>query len=641
MHLLLVLLAIPLIAAPNRGMLVSGADLATHLNDPATVILHVGSQADYETGHLPGARLVTLTDISVTGPNGLRLELPPVHDLEAAFGRLGISDTTRRIIVYAGNDSVQSATRVWFTLDYLGLGDRAALLDGGIAEWRAEKRPLNTDAPAIVPAAGFTAHPATQRVVTAEWVHSHATDRAVQILDARTPEFYSGANAGGMPRAGHIPDARSVPFTSLLQEHGKLKSPAALAHLLTPDPARAPAQTVSYCHIGQQATVLYFAARYLGLDAHLYDGSYQDWSRRTELPVRIDVADPGLASKIDALFTPLVEGNAPGFAVLVRDHGATIFDRGYGNRELRTSAKIDSHTNFRLASFTKQFTAAAIMLLVRDGKLRYSQTLTQIFPDFPAYGRSITIRNLLTHTGGLPDYENLMNDSWTPASQIQDAEVLDLLKRQTAGKFAPGSSWDYSNSGYVMLGLIVAKVSGEPFADFLRHRIFGPLHMDSTVLFVDGMNTVASRAYGHSKRAEGFEETDQSSTSATQGDGGIYSNLEDLAKWDNALESHKLLSAAEMREALTPVKLTGGAQPKWPIKPDDDNLAPGKPVAYGYGWFLDPLNERARMWHSGSTRGFSTVIERFTEKPLTVVVLSNRTDLTAEKLAQQIVALMK
>lgn len=638
---LLVLLGIPLIAAPNRGMLLSGDELANHLNAPNTVILHVGSQADYDAGHLPGARLVTLADISVTGPDGLRLELPPVSDLQSAFGRLGISDTTRRVIVYAGNDSAQSATRVWFTLDFLGLGNRAAILDGGIAVWRAEKRPLTTEVPASLAPAQLTAHPAPQRVVTADWVHAHAADRSIQILDARTPEFYSGANAGGMPRAGHIPNARSVPFTSLLQERGKLKSPDALAAVLTPDPAHAPAQTVSYCHIGQQATVLYFAARYLGLDARLYDGSYQDWSRRTEFPIRADVSDPALASKLDGLFNPLVEGNAPGFAVLIRVHGGTIFERGYGNRDLRTSQKVDSHTNFRLASFTKQFTAAAIMLLVHDHKLQYDQTLTQIFPDFPAYGGTLTVRNLLTHTGGLPDYETLMNDSWTPLHQIRDVEVLDLLKRQTAGKFPPGTSWDYSNSGYVMLGLIVAKVSGEPFADFLRHRIFVPLQMDSTVLFVNGVNNVANRAYGHSKRAEGFEETDQSSTSATQGDGGIYSNLEDLAKWDDGLEHHKLLSSAEMREALTPVRLTGGLQPKWPLKPDDDNLAPGKPVAYGYGWFLDPLDERPRMWHSGSTRGFSTVIERFMDNPVTVIVLANRTDVTAEKLALQIAALVK
>ena len=303
-------------------------------------------------------------------------------------------------------------------------------------------------------------------------------------------------------------------------------------------------------------------------------------------------------------------------------------------RDLRTSTRIDAQTDFRLASFTKQFTAMAIMLLVDDGKLRYDERLTEIFPDFPAYGKAITVRHLLTHTSGLPDYEDLMKpDRWTAAHQIQDQEVMGLLKQQTAGKFAPGTSWAYSNSGYVVLGSIVAKVSGEPFGEFLRKRIFQPLHMSQTLAYVKGTNTVPNRAYGHTKQGDRFVETDQSATSATLGDGGIYSNLEDLAQWDGALESNTLLSEAEMRPALTPVRLNDGSQPHWPVKPDDDNLHPGQPVAYGFGWFLDRFEGRPRVWHTGSTMGFRTVIERFTKDKLTIVVLCNRTDLEPEKLA--------
>jgi CubicO group peptidase (beta-lactamase class C family) len=340
------------------------------------------------------------------------------------------------------------------------------------------------------------------------------------------------------------------------------------------------------------------------------------------------------AADINAIFAPLANAKTPGAAVLVRQNGYTIFQHGYGVRDLRTLARIDARTNFRLASFTKQFTATAIMLLVHDGKLRYGQRLTEIFPDFPAYGQAITVRHLLTHTSGLQDYEDLMKpDTWTAAHQIHDDEVMALLKRQTAGKFAPGASWAYSNSGYVVLGLIVAKVSGEPFGQFLRERIFQPLHMPHTLAYVNGTNTVPNRAYGHTKEGDHFIETDQSPTSATLGDGGIYSNLEDLAQWDSALESHALLSDAEMRPALTPVTLNDGRQPHWPVTPDDDNLHPGQPVAYGFGWFLDPLEGRPRMWHTGTTMGFRTVIERFTAEKLTIVVLSNRTDLDPERLA--------
>jgi len=312
---------------------------------------------------------------------------------------------------------------------------------------------------------------------------------------------------------------------------------------------------------------------------------------------------------------------------------------------LRTKSQIDAHTNFRLASFTKQFTAMAIMLLVHDGKLHYDDKLTQIFPGFPAYAKDITLRNLLNHTSGLPDYEELMEAEektkgpiWTPEHQIQDAEVLQLLEKAPKGFFAPNTSWAYSNSGYVVLGLVVGKVSGKPFGEFLRERIFAPLKMNHTIVYQKGKNEVDKRAYGHTKEKEAgaFKETDQSPTSATQGDGGVYSNLKDLAKWDDALRNHTLLTEKEMQPALAPVKLNDGSEPHWPAEPGGDNLHPGKPVSYGFGWFLDPYEGHARMWHTGSTMGFRTVIERYSGENLTIIILSNRTDLDPEKLSLQV-----
>jgi CubicO group peptidase (beta-lactamase class C family) len=342
----------------------------------------------------------------------------------------------------------------------------------------------------------------------------------------------------------------------------------------------------------------------------------------------------------DTIFSPVTQENSPGLAVLARKNGRTLFEKGYGVRDLRTNVTIHPNTNFRLASFTKQFTAMAIMLLVHDGKLRYDQTLTEIFPDFPAYGKNISIRNLLNHTGGLPDYEDLMEAEekirgplWSPGHQIQDDEVLALLEKETKGQFAPGTSWSYSNSGYVVLGLIVAKASGQSYGDFLRARIFAPLHMDHTIVYQKGKNEVANRAFGHTKEGDALKETDQSSTSATLGDGGIYSNLEDLAKWDDALRNHTLLTADEMVPALVPAKLANGKPTLWPVAANGDNLHPGKPVAYGFGWFLDPYWGHGRMWHTGSTMGFRTIIERFTTNHLTIIILCNRTDLDPEALA--------
>jgi CubicO group peptidase (beta-lactamase class C family) len=342
-----------------------------------------------------------------------------------------------------------------------------------------------------------------------------------------------------------------------------------------------------------------------------------------------------------AILKGLVADGEPGLAVLVRRGGRTVFERAYGVRELRTRRPIDTRTRFRLASVTKQMTAAAIMLLVRDGRLRYDDPLPRALPGFPAYGNGITIRHLLTHTSGLPDYEQLMEDAekqkgpiWTPERQIRDDEVLALLERETHGLFAPGASWAYSNSGYVVLGLVAARTAGKPFGDLLRERIFAPLGMTRTLAYEKGKNEVPDRAYGHTKEPAGFRETDQSATSATLGDGGVYSCLEDLAKWDEALRTNTLLSAAEMAPALTPVRLADGSEPLWPAgEQGGDNLFPGRPVAYGFGWFLDPWQGHKRAWHHGETMGFRSIVERFPADGVSVIVLANRGDLDLKSLA--------
>ena len=334
------------------------------------------------------------------------------------------------------------------------------------------------------------------------------------------------------------------------------------------------------------------------------------------------------SGQVDAIFNTLKSNDAPGAAVLIVYKGRPVFRGGYGVTDLRTKQPIGPGTDFRLASFTKQFTAMCIMLLVHDGKLRYDDRLTDIFPEFPAYGKAITIRNLLNHTSGLPDYEDLLTAQYPNVPdeqipQIHDAGVLKLLEQQNAGKFSPGSKWQYSNSGYVVLGLVVEKVSGKSFGQFLHDRIFMPLHMTNTLAYEKGKNEVPHRAYGHTKEKHGWRETDQSSTSATLGDGGIYTSIDDLAKWDRALREHSLLSEAEMRPALVPVQPTAGPA-------ESDN---GKPVSYGFGWFLDPYKGHRRMWHDGETMGFRTTIQRFTDDDLTVIVLANRTDINPAEFA--------
>jgi CubicO group peptidase (beta-lactamase class C family) len=269
------------------------------------------------------------------------------------------------------------------------------------------------------------------------------------------------------------------------------------------------------------------------------------------------------------------------------------------------------------------------MLLVHDGKLHYDDLLSDIFPDFPPYGKSITVRNLLNHTSGLLDYEDLMQPSGTSATdipQIKDSDVLYLMKQQKSTKFPPGTHWAYSNSGYAVLAMIVEKVSGQPFGNFLHDRIFAPLRMDQTVAYERGKNEVPNRAYGHTMEKGTWRQTDQSATSAVLGDGGIYSSLDDLSKWDRALRDHTLLSEDEMRPALTSVKV-----------PDRSvQEPPGTPAEYGFGWFLNPYKGHRRMWHYGETVGFRTTIQRFPDDGLTVIVLANRSDLVPVHLALKV-----
>lgn len=283
------LLAVSHLSGQSREapMLVSTQWVSDHLNDPNLVMLHVGSEKDYADGHIPGARRLSLADISVSGPEGLRLELPSLEKLRDALGQAGVTNDSR-IVVYPANESVPAATRVWFTLDYAGLGVRASLLDGGLPLWKAEGRPLSTAAAAVVPAQPRLA-PRAELTAGADWIRAHLNDPDVRLLDARAPEYHSGANAGQMPRAGRIPGAANVPFNSLLDPQLKFRPASELR-------SRIPSakELVVYCHIGQQASLLYFAARLLGENVRLYDGSFQEWSRRSDLPVEASaVAEAG------------------------------------------------------------------------------------------------------------------------------------------------------------------------------------------------------------------------------------------------------------------------------------------------------------------------------------------------------------
>lgn len=268
----------------RESMIVSTDWLAKHLNDDSLVLLQVGEKKEYDETHIPGAQFIQLQDISTPRGQGLILELPSVAQLKAAFEKRGVTDKSR-IIVYFGRDQVTPTARVFMTLDYLGLGDRTSILDGGLPAWRAENRAVSAEVSDVMQGS-FTPRPNAGLVVDAAWVKANLNKPGVAILDARAAKFYTGEDAGQMPRGGHIPHAKSIPFSTLVDDKtNKFKSPEALRTLFGTAGVKENDSVATYCHIGQQASLLYFVARYLGYEAHLYDGSFQDWSNRSELPV--------------------------------------------------------------------------------------------------------------------------------------------------------------------------------------------------------------------------------------------------------------------------------------------------------------------------------------------------------------------
>jgi CubicO group peptidase (beta-lactamase class C family) len=324
--------------------------------------------------------------------------------------------------------------------------------------------------------------------------------------------------------------------------------------------------------------------------------------------------------KIDRILSDY-SGDVPGASLIIIKNGRVLLQKSYGLADLKKHVPVASSTNFRLASITKQFTAMCIMILVKQEKLKYDDSLKNIFPDFPEYGKKITIAHLLNHSSGLIAYENLLADSVT--RQILDKDVLEMMMAQDSTYFEPGFKHHYSNSGYAVLAMIIEKVSGSSFATFLADNIFIPLKMDATVAFQDDISEVEKRAFGYAATTDsGFIFKDQSRTSAVLGDGGIYSSVNDLYKWDQALYTGKLVSKTTLQQAWTPQKLKG----------TPDNI-------YSFGWRVDSLDGHQRLHHNGATSGFRNSIQRFPDDSLTVILLTNRSEPSVFPLLENIAQL--
>jgi thiosulfate/3-mercaptopyruvate sulfurtransferase len=274
-------------AATPGTPLVSATWLAAHLRDADVVILAADDQAAYGAGHIPGARYVALSDVSVER-DGLRLEMPALEDLRQRLAALGISDHSR-VVVYSGASPgyASAATRVLFTLDYAGLGAASSLLDGGITAWKRGDHPVTTDVP---PARTGTLSALSVKsiVVDAAFVLSHLKAPHFAVVDARASAFYDGAQPGGPAsqpqRTGHIAGAFSVPYTSVLDDQLAFRTVDELKAIFTKAGVRPDDTIIGYCHIGQQATAMLLAARSIGHPVLLYDGSFEDWSRHADYP---------------------------------------------------------------------------------------------------------------------------------------------------------------------------------------------------------------------------------------------------------------------------------------------------------------------------------------------------------------------
>jgi CubicO group peptidase (beta-lactamase class C family) len=334
------------------------------------------------------------------------------------------------------------------------------------------------------------------------------------------------------------------------------------------------------------------------------------------------------ADQVDSLFAWATNG--PGAVVAVVDHGNVVFEKAYGLADVEKKLPLTLHSVFDLASVTKQFTAMGIMILAERGQLHYDDSLCKFFPEFSPFGCGITIRHLLTHTSGLPDYEQIFwasgliatnypraakepGDAFEPTSR----DALRFIAKPGKLRFKPGDKWEYSDSGYVVLAQIIEKVSGESYAKFLRENIFRPAGMTETIVYDESRPAIANRAISY---AEGPRRpVDYTPLNLIYGDGNVNTTIGDMVRWDQALYTEKLVGAATLKEGFT-----RGA------------LNDGNKFDYGFGWSIRQRRGMDAVQHDGAWVGFRSCIIRFPQRQFSIIILSNSSKGGVGKIAQKI-----
>jgi len=306
----------------------------------------------------------------------------------------------------------------------------------------------------------------------------------------------------------------------------------------------------------------------------------------------------------------------PGLALLVVKKGRTLRAQGFGLANVELQVPVKPETLFQSGSVGKQFTATAVMMLVEEGKVGLEDPLTKYFPDAPAAWKDVTVRELLSHTAGFGDYPKDFDfrKDWTEDEELKLVESIPLA-------YTPGTKWDYSNLGYLTLGILIHRVTGEFYGDFLQQRIFRPLGMKSTRIISEA-DIIPNRAAGY--RLVKGELKNQEWVAPminTTADGSLYFSILDLAKWDAALYTEQLLKRSSLDLMWTPVKLKNG-------QPNQDG--------YGFGWFIEQRHGHRCIHHDGAWQGFTTAIDRYVDDELTVVALTNLADAEPGKISEHV-----
>ena len=310
------------------------------------------------------------------------------------------------------------------------------------------------------------------------------------------------------------------------------------------------------------------------------------------------------ATRIDARLKSILKDDQPGAAVIVVRDGKTIFRRGYGLADVENQLPVKPEHVFRLGSITKQFTAVGIMMLKEEGKLKLDDLITKYLPDYPLKGRKVTIRHLLTHTSGIQSYTGMR--AWVPL-MIKDMtveEIINIFKDQPFN-FEPGEQYLYNNSGYFLLGAIIEKTSGKSYEDFIQERIFTPLGMSNSY-YGHPQKIVPNRARGYKSNGRELFNCSYISMTHPYSAGALLSTVDDMAKWDAALYTEKLVSKESLEQCWTPQKLNSG-----------------KEITYGFGWMLTERNGVKLIAHGGGINGFRSYAIRIPAKRLYIAVLRN------------------